>query len=57
MENTAEGYKDFKEYMDKNYKGILSNINNSPKKGVRIRVEPNSIRMPNGKTIYNKRTK
>ena len=56
-ENTAEGFKEFKQYMDKNYKGSLSDINNSPKKGVRISVEPNSIKMPNGKTIYNTRTK
>lgn len=57
MENTAEGYREFKDYMDKNYKGILSNINNSSKKGVRIAVEPNSIKLPNGKIIYNQRTK
>ena len=27
-ENTAEGYREFKDYMDKNYKGILSEKNN-----------------------------
>jgi hypothetical protein len=28
-ENTAEGYSEFKDYMDKNYKGILSEKNNN----------------------------
>ena len=28
LENTAEGYREFKQYMDKNYKGILSEDNN-----------------------------
>jgi hypothetical protein len=29
LENTAEGYREFKQYMDKNYKGILSEKNNN----------------------------
>jgi hypothetical protein len=29
LENTAEGYREFKQYMDKNYKGILSETNNN----------------------------
>ena len=29
LENTAEGFKEFKNYMDKNYKGILDKTNNN----------------------------
>ena len=29
LENTAEGYRKFKQYLDKNYKGILSENNNN----------------------------
>jgi hypothetical protein len=54
QETTAEGYKEFKNYMDKNYKGVLSDYFNAPEKGVKITVRPGGIIMPDG-TI--KRTK
>ena len=47
-ENTAEGFREFKKYMDKNYKGILSDYFNSPQKGVKINVSPGGIIMPDG---------
>ena len=49
QETTAEGYREFKKYMDKNYKGSLSTYFNAPKKGVRINVSPGRIIMPDGK--------
>ena len=49
QENTAEGFREFKKYMDKNYKGSLSTYFNAPKKGVRINVSPGGIIMPDGK--------
>jgi len=52
MENTAEGYKEFKEYMDKNYKGILSEKNN--KQG-NSKMKVPRITIPIGK--YNTRLK
>jgi predicted transcriptional regulator len=54
QESTAEGYREFKKYIDKEYKGILSDYYNSPNKGVRITVRPGGIRMPDGSI---KRTK
>jgi hypothetical protein len=47
-ETTADGYRQFKNYMDKNYKGVLSDYFNSPDKGVKITVKPGGIIMPDG---------
>jgi hypothetical protein len=51
-ENTAEGYREFKDYMDKNYKGILDQKNN--KKGNSDMKIPR-ITIPIGE--YNRRLK
>lgn len=45
---SAKKLKEFKKYVN----DIVSDIFNSPDSGVRISIEPNSIKMPNGKIIY-----
>jgi len=47
---SAKKLKELKKYVN----GIVSDIFNSPNSGVRVSIEPNSIKMPNGKIIYNK---
>lgn len=48
QETTAEGFREFKKYLDKNYKGVLSDYFNAPDKGVRIKIRPGGIIMPDG---------